>query len=116
MEMFNMMVNILTSVTSVILSLLACYAFVTLRNIQKRQKQLQISIHKLCAMQMAELLKSGIDALDSMRKRQQRAIEVEDFEEANRLAKVIEEQKNANGRMVTELRERYGDIIGVIFT
>ena len=111
-----MMVNILTSVTSVILSLLACYAFVTLRNIQKRQKQLQISIHKLCAIQMTELLKSGIDALNSLYKMQQRAIEVEDFEEANRLAKVIKEQKNSNEIIITELRERYGDIIGVSFT
>lgn len=113
MQTLHTITLFLSGVSSAALTFLACYSFLALRRMERRQKDMHCNGTNALMLLMGQHLKSELDQLGDMKRNVNRLVETEQYEAAEQQKALIERQQKSVSQTQENMRKNFGDRIKV---
>ncbi len=109
MTTLRIITDLIVSFGHVTLIAFAIVAFLTLRRMERRQKDMHCNGTNALMLLMGQHLKSELDQLGDMKRDLNRLMETEQYEAANQLKALIERLQKSVSQTMQNMRESFGD-------
>ena len=113
MTTLRIITDLIVSFGHVALMTIAIVAFLTLRRMERRQRDISRTASTTLMLTMGEHLKSNVEELNDMQHRLSRLVEDEQYEAAEQLKGIIEKHEQTVRQSMEQIKRMFGDNVDI---